>query len=817
MKKFVLSATALLTLCAINAQGTLDMRSTARLRQLRLEQKHTPATAAAFKALSGTGATADDSRKWVGAFVTMAPDATKEDLEADGFNVMTVRGNLAVCMMPVDKVETMAASKAVKTMSLGRKLHTNMDFARKASNLDAVHSGDETPASGTEARLPYQGNGVILGVVDEGIDPGHVNFLNPDGTHRVGYLTHIVYQQASPGYAIRPFANETDIDNIPNAVSIANFTSDTPNGYHGTHTLGIAGGAYSGDVTMADYSKYTDHETAVPLIQAPNPYYGAAPKATLAAACGELVDEFIANGIDQICSYSYAKQMPAVISMSLGSNDGPHDVNSYMSRFLDLTMTKAPDNPNPPIICISAGNEGDHKIALKKELTSHDDVLKTMIWPYYSQYDPEIPGSVTVRQDNVAIYSPDATKLDIQAVVYNKSRGYRPALRLSVFGDGIGCYYISDEYFRIDETDQIDKILAKWFHGYVGLGGAIEPETGRFYAMFDYALQNTEPDASGKGGNLDDNYVIGFEIKVREGEEIPEGGLLVEAYSSGLTTEMYDYKQEGFDDGSLNGSISDMAVSPKLIVVGSFNSREDWLCLDGRRSLYVANDPLYFKPGYVSGFSSFGTLSDGRNLPTVCGPGSSVISSVNRYYVDAAFEEHPEQIPYTFQAKAIGPDGKENYWKQEPGTSMSTPFVAGSIACWLEADPTLDYAEVREIIEQTAVVDDQVRAGDPVQWGAGKFDALAGLKEVLRRKASSIGDVVADADSRLIITPAGTNAYTVFLGMTDAIDIKVFNMQGMAIKQLSVASDEVTIDLSDVAPGVYVISANGQSARVLVK
>ena len=38
MKKFVLSAAALLTLCAANAQGALDMRSKARLRQLKLEQ-----------------------------------------------------------------------------------------------------------------------------------------------------------------------------------------------------------------------------------------------------------------------------------------------------------------------------------------------------------------------------------------------------------------------------------------------------------------------------------------------------------------------------------------------------------------------------------------------------------------------------------------------------------------------------------------------------------------------------------------------------------------------------------------------------------
>lgn len=816
MKKFVLSATALLSLCSLSAQGTLDLRSKARLRQIRLEQKQTPSPAAGLKALAGKGASDNETRQWVGAFVTMAPGATKEDLEAEGFNVMTVRGNLAVCMVPFDKAETMAASKAVKSMSVGRKLHTNMDFARKASNLDAVHSGEET--SGADARLPYQGEGVILGVVDEGIDPGHVNFLNTDGTHRVGYLTHIVDQSASPGYAIRPYANETEIDNIPNAVPIANFTSDTPNAYHGTHTLGIAGGSYSGEVTMADYSKYTDHETAVPLIRAKNPYYGAAPKATLAAGCGTLVDAFIALGIDQICSYAYAKQMPAVISLSLGSNDGPHDVNSIMSQFLDLTLTKGPGNPNPPIICISAGNEGDHKMAIRKTLTSHDDVLKTLIWPYYSQYDPEIPNSATLRQDHVAIYSADATKLDIQAVIYNKERGYRPSRRLAVFGEGVGCYYITDEYFRVDETDQIDSQLSRWFHGSVGLGGMVDSETGRYYAMFDYALQNREPDPDERiEGNLDDNYVIGFEVRVREGETIPEGGLVVEAYTSGQTTEMYDYEQEDFDDGSYNGSISDMAVSPKLIVVGSFNSREDWLCLDGLRSMYVSEDPNYFKPGYVSGFSSFGTLADGRNLPTVCGPGSSVISSVNRYYVDAAYEEHPEQIPFTFQAKATGPDGKDNYWKQEPGTSMSTPFVAGSIACWLEADPTLDYAEVRDIIAQTSTVDDQVREGDPVQWGAGKFDALAGLKEVLRRKASSISDVVADSDSRLIVTPAGGNAYTVFVGMTDAIDLKVFNMQGIPVKQISVPSDEVTLDLSDVAPGIYVISANGQSARVLVK
>ncbi len=201
----------------------------------------------------------------------------------------------------------------------------------------------------------------------------------------------------------------------------------------------------------------------------------------------------------------------------------------------------------------------------------------------------------------------------------------------------------------------------------------------------------------------------------------------------------------------------------------------------------------------------------------MCGPGSSVISSVNRYYVEAAYKDAPEQIPYTFQAVAVDANGNEHYWKQEPGTSMSTPFVAGTIACWLEADPTLEYDEVREIIEQTAVVDEQVQAGDPVQWGAGKFNALAGLKEVLRRKALAVGDVMADADSRLMITPAGANIYKVFVGMASSVELNVYNMQGVAVKHITSASDEVTADLSGLMPGVYIISANGLSERIMVK
>ena len=146
---------------------------------------------------------------------------------------------------------------------------------------------------------------------------------------------------------------------------------------------------------------------------------------------------------------------------------------------------------------------------------------------------------------------------------------------------------------------------------------------------------------------------------------------------------------------------------------------------------------------------------------------------------------------------------------------MSCPLVAGAVACWLEADPTLTYADIQDIIAKTATVDDDVRAGDPVKWGAGKFDALAGIKEVLRRAA--LPSVSADSDSRLIITPAGENRWTIFVAGEQNLSASVYSMQGSLMKTASAMADEITIDLSDLTPGVYALSANNLTSKIIVK
>lgn len=491
---------------------------------------------------------------------------------------------------------------------------------------------------------------------------------------------------------------------------------------------------------------------------------------------------------------------------------GPHDTNGILNRFLDLTATKADDNPMPPVLCVSAGNEGDRRIALKKRLKKGES-FKTLLWPYLFQKTAESPETPTIYQDNFAIYSPDLTRLVVTPHLYNVDRGYREAGTFPQIGEGHGAYYITDEYFQMDESDQINDILAKWFHGFIGVGGMVDEDVNRYYAMVDIALQDSDLNFATTAGALTSSrYIPGFEIKIADDADVPEEGILIECYGSGQSTEMFDYKQSAFDNGDYNGTISDMAVCPKLIVVGSYNTADEWFCLDGLKSRYVGEGD-YFTPGRVSGFSSYGTLSDGRNLPTVCAPGSTIISSVNRYFTE--LDDVKDQAAQLFQACATDPEGRLNYWKQEVGTSMSCPLVAGAVACWLEADPTLTYADIQDIIAKTATVDDDVRAGDPVKWGAGKFDALAGIKEVLRRAA--LPSVSADSDSRLIITPAGENRWTIFVAGEQNLSASVYSMQGSLMKTASAMADEITIDLSDLTPGVYALSANNLTSKIIVK
>ncbi|MBR2239567.1 MAG: S8 family serine peptidase, partial [Prevotella sp.] len=63
------------------------------------------------------------------------------------------------------------------------------------------------------------------------------------------------------------------------------------------------------------------------------------------------------------------------------------------------------------------------------------------------------------------------------------------------------------------------------------------------------------------------------------------------------------------------------------------------------------------------------------------------------------------------------------------GTSMACPTAAGIIALWLQADPQLTLADVKDILANSCD-NDEFTAKNPIRWGYGKINAKKGVEYI---------------------------------------------------------------------------------------
>lgn len=210
-----------------------------------------------------------------------------------------------------------------------------------------------------------------------------------------------------------------------------------------------------------------------------------------------------------------------------------------------------------------------------------------------------------------------------------------------------------------------------------------------------------------------------------------------EAYRQGMVV-TFAAGNDGPDENTLNP----YAIVPWVINVGSGTKAKD-----------------------LSGFSSRGVAGDFYKHVDVVAPGSSIIST---------------RAPNT-ALPALGPVRDTNnptytaYYAYMSGTSMATPFVAGTAALLLEANPDLSPDQVEDILMQTA---------SPMNYpyhvvGGGYIDVLAAVDQASRTtgsrhaflsgitKWSSKGAWVISADSNPLIGYSGTWSSTSSAGSSD--------------------------------------------------
>lgn len=638
-------------------------------------------------------------------------------------NVTEILENVVVASLPADQIEAFAENDCVNYVEFGRTFEVKMDFARPASMVDDVHAGFDYEGS----VVSYTGKGVVTGLMDVGIDPNHVNFTDAAGTSRVK----------------EAYDFNKNISALT-ALTIKRFTTDASNQTHGTHVAGIMAGAYNRE---GEYTYMQGPSSRLPQTATGNiPYYGIATGSNLVMCGGSLTNGNILKGISNVINYAQATGQPAVINLSLGSNDGPHDGSGALEQSISALADKA-------IICMAAGNEGGSKMFVGEKFTEDDTVLKTIV--------------ADGTSSGIDIWTNSDEPVTVSIGFYaSLTRKFTPFATVTEAGQAV----VADNTFSASMS------------GSCVVSSEVNAKNNRYHVLI-----------SGKFAPNTSKNSVAIQIEGKAGQEVYVYGY-GDYYTSFTSNSIV-----GFTDGTTDGTISGLACTDGVIAVGSYTSRSSWPTYAGGYS-YSGSGTVV---GEVSDFSSFGSTYQGESLPHVCAPGAAIVSSLNRYYTNGL---GASSLNSETSAKVVPTTGHTNYWGASQGTSMACPFVSGTVALWLEADPTLTADRVIEIFKATSVAPTST---DPLvikKWGAGKLDALAGIKEVLRTKANGGVDGIIIDNTGYVISPEGERAWNIIVDGASRVDATLFNLQGIAVAHAAGEYGEVTLDASSVAPGVYMLN-----------
>lgn len=486
-----------------------------------------------------------------------------------------------------------------------------------------------------------------------------------------------------------------------------------------------------------------------------NPYYGVAPGADIAATTSMTSTMGLLCGIEDVIAYAKEVGKPAVVNLSMSSYLGPHDGTDITNRYLDLLGQEA-------IIVFSAGNNGNKDATLSHTFSETAPMAGSMFESLHTWTGHNVNGALD-------IWSADNRPFDIQLVVWDQTDKKiiyeSPWFHPEDYPDMAGNYTVS-----VSDNDVWRQTFR---HGFMSLSFGIDPGNNRFNAAIDF---DYDPIADlPVEGREWARCVAGW--RARSSQDVS-----IDAYTDGIDSYMRWYGMPGQMNGNADFSVNDMGCNRHTVCVGSWNSRNSFPALGG------GMHKLDFDENISTWWSSYGTLRDGRVLPHFCAPGNYLVSAMNSAYHDL----YPDERPMTASA-TVG--GKTYYWYGECGTSMAAPMTAGCIALWLQADPELTVGDVIDVATRTARRD--FTDIDSPHWGAGALDAAAGLRLIIDRAGidNVTNPFVISVTDRVITVTRGS----------EPVPFTVHDISGRRQNASS-----------QLAPGIYIVRAEGHTAKILI-
>ena len=612
-------------------------------------------------------------QEMVDVFITLHNSRNTSRITALGGVIGARFTGLVTAQVPVAKLQAIAALDEVEQVSIAEMMESNVDTTRSVTSVNYV-------AEGLQHGLPanYDGKGVVFGIIDSGIDFNHAAFQDSLGNTRI----KCVYMPADNS------GTKVTIDGtvLPgsefDSTRIASLTTDLASSAHGSHTAFIGAGSHCGQ------------------------YSGMAPGAdiVMCALGGKKNDVNIANSLKYITQYAKRVGKPCVISISLGTKQGPHDGTSKLCKIYE-EMGKS-----DAVICLSAGNLGSYRRYIHHKFSGMNTATNPNIGSY-------VTGTQAGYTANFAIdtWSRSRSAVGIKYLLIDPDdnsifyeTGIMKAYTYHYIGPGM------------ESKRGYNAFLSQYFSGKIGVWVTTE-SNGHIETYSEVSLKPLRSDVKA--------YKMAVQFYGADGVEFDSWVTSENAYS--WHPQVGDYK---FVNGSDSCSMNDNVTGKNTISVGNYVGRNRYMSLSGKE-MYNSIYP----EGSIYVQSSYGIAPNGESYPFVAAPGYFVVSAYNGYNYLA------KPSTNTAYSKENPTTGRTDYWGSMSGTSMSTPTVAGIVALWLQANPQLKVDDVKAIIRKSAYVDDDVRKA-PLQFGAGKINALGGFPEFQYRLTDVISNSRLDVD-----------------------------------------------------------------------
>ena len=609
-------------------------------------------------------------------------------------------GSPYVARIAASDLERLAALPGVSYVEASRSYRPVVD-----ASVPATGAVEAWELSGPSSQ-PLTGHGVLVAVVDTGVDWSHLDLRNADGTTRIRHLLDQTCSVAD--YA--PCATTGTLSTAGREWAASDINGWLTANQLPGQIVDTATGARLPDDTFpgstCDFAAGCGHGTHITSVAAgtghshgSRTFRGVAPDAELLVVRSDLTSTSIMRAWSWIIAKAAALGRPVVISNAFGSDFGPHDGTDSVERELDRLSGSG------VIFVVAAGNAGnDGKHAsgtvaagtpstFAFQLTAEGEGKFSLWYPATEQWKFSL--SKAGSTEPVATVSP---------------------------GEQTGAVAVTDDSttttFTVDATDAPHPVHTTLNH---------------------LSLTVSRPSGGASGAWLGELRRVSGSGTVRWDAWTTAGELAF--HRTGL-------------DGTTGGkdalrTLTEPANAARAITVAAYTTRLTWPCdalptptptlaagitptatstasptatatPSCTQSLINASTPTPVLGG-VAHFSSRGPTRDGREKPDLTAPGEPIIGA------RAIRVPTPNPVaPYASIHQVM-----------RQGTSLAAAHVAGAIALLLQANPLLPPEEVAALLRNTAQRDEYTAAhmgaatpwSEP--WGAGKLQVLTAAQTVI--------------------------------------------------------------------------------------